>query len=208
MAPVAACICALFLVGLLISEGLDLAKILREASFLIWLAAFTVLVQGLDFRGGIRLNEDGLKAALAYCARLLAAYLAGRLFYAATTRSELRDAATRIVRILPGRARSDVGLVLSLVLGFLPLIVDEWRSSLEAAHARGMPKRPGLGRSATLLSAFLRRLMLAALSLPEALAARAWAGTRVVLRTEWRFRDYAAVCSTSLLLILAILHVV
>ena len=208
MSPPAAGLCALALIVLLTREGLRPSKIVREASFLLWFAAFSIVVQGLDFLGGVHLSREGLAAALAYCARLLAAYLAGRLFYAATTRSELRDAATRIVRILPGRARSDVGLAFSLVLGFLPLIVDEWRLSLEAARARGLTKKAGITRSSALLSAFLRRLMLAALSLPEALAARAWSGDRRIAESAWRVREYGALVLSGATLIAATLRIV
>jgi len=208
MSPAAACALVLALSILLYREGLRPWKLMKEASFLLWLAAFTLIVQGLDLRGGPRLSEEGLRAALAYCARLFAAYAAGRLFYAATTRSELRDAATRIARVFPGRAKSDIGLVFSLVLGFIPLIVDEWRSSLEAGRARGMSRRPGFAGSVALLAAFLRRLMLAALAVPEALAARAWTGDRAIARESWRGRDFTCLALAAAILAAAALRIV
>jgi energy-coupling factor transporter transmembrane protein EcfT len=208
MSPLTACVASIILVALIQCEGIGLGRILREASFLLWLAAFSLLIQGLDISGGLRLNRDGLEASSAYCARLLAAYLAGRLFYAATTRAELRDAATRAARIFPGRAGSDVGLALSLVLGSLPLIVEEWRESLEAARARAMPKRPGFARSATLLTAYLRRLMFRSLSLPEALAARGWSGDRHLRSRPWLTRDYLSVLFCGALLLGTVLRIV
>ena len=78
-----------------------------------------------------------MEAALAYFARLVAAFLTGRVFYASTTRSELREAATEAARLVPGEGKRRIGLGLSLILGFVPLIVDEWRSTVEAAKSQG-----------------------------------------------------------------------
>lgn len=206
--PATAGIAASVFFAFLLLEGMRAGDILKEASFLLWFAAFTILIQGLDFRGGPRILGEGLRSALGYCARLLAAYLAGRLFYAATTRSELRDAATRIVRFLPGRARSDAGLALSLVLGFMPLIIEEWSSSVEAGRARGLSRKLGFSGYAALISAFLRRLMLSALALPDALAARAWSGGRVVASEAWRPADCFSVALATAFLISAALRIV
>jgi len=204
MPPAAAALFAVFFAALLVKEGIAPARLLRESLFLLWMAALALALQGLSFTHGLRLDREGLAAAMGYSARLLAAFWAGRLFYAATTRVELRDAVTAAVRRLPGKARGDVGLALFLVLGFLPRIVEEWRASRDAAASRALPKRPGFSQSAALLSAFLRRLMLMSLDVPEALRARAWSSGRRVRPIHWRIRDYGVNAAAAVILALSL----
>ncbi|HOX32814.1 MAG TPA: energy-coupling factor transporter transmembrane component T [Spirochaetales bacterium] len=212
MSAPAAGTCAAILILLVLGEGVGPLRLLRDSLFLAWLGLFAALAQGLDFTEGIRLEVGGLRAAAEYCLRLATAFLAGRLFYASTTRAELREAATRAATLLPGRGRRDLGLSLSLVLGFMPLIAEEWRSTLEAAKARGIRFGKGAGAGlqpgAALLTAYLRRLMLAAVYLPEALAARGWRGEGGVSFRRWKGRDYITVAALSALLAITALHVV
>jgi energy-coupling factor transporter transmembrane protein EcfT len=143
---------------------------------------------------GVERAEPAVLASGAgiYGLKLLAAFLAGRLFYASTRMSELRDAATRIVRMIPFLRRFDIGLSLSLVLGNVPLIFEEWRDSLEAARSRGLSRRPVIALQARLLAAFLRRLMLRAIAIPQALAARGWSKDRHLTPASWKTRDRLA----------------
>ncbi len=205
MSPLATALFAIAFALLIIKEGIPASRLLRESVFLLWMGAFALAIQGLDFSDGFSMNREGLVTAMGYSARLLAAFWAGRLFYAVTSRVELRDAVTAAVRRLPGKARGDAGLALFLVLGFLPRIIEEWKASLEAAASRALPKRPGFSHVAALLSAFLRRLMLMSLDVPEALRARAWSGGRRVRPIRWKGRDYlvcaVAVLSTALSLL-------
>jgi energy-coupling factor transporter transmembrane protein EcfT len=99
----------------------------------------------------------------------------------------------------------DLGLAFSMVLGYLPLIVEEWQASMEAARSRGMPKRPGIQQQAAFIIAFIRRLMLSAISVPEALLARAWSRDRFLSTSQWKLRDSIAVALSLILLALSLL---
>jgi energy-coupling factor transporter transmembrane protein EcfT len=182
------------LVGLLRIEGASLRGLLRDAAFILSLSLATFLIEGLSLEGGLHLALGGLlTSALRDGLRLAASFAAGRLFYATTRTSELREAAEDSFRFLPGRAGSEIALALLLALSFIPLILREWKASRLAARARGAPKRPGLEASSVFLAAFLRRLMLGSLALPEALAARGWTGgASKRLRRSWRLYDYCA----------------
>jgi energy-coupling factor transporter transmembrane protein EcfT len=144
----------------------------------------------------------------AYGVRLLAVFLAGRLFYASTTASEIRDAVTRIARYIPIVRRLDIGLCLSMVIGFIPFIFTEWQDSLEAARSRGMPRRPRLSRMSLFVTAFLRRLIVRAIALPEALVARGWTRERGLAPSRWRMRDSITSLVCGILAITAVLHIV
>jgi energy-coupling factor transporter transmembrane protein EcfT len=191
---------------LLLGEGLRFAAILRDSTFI---AVFSIFTSALRFIGPPQSSGPGLLEYMtAYGLRLLAVFLAGRLFYASTTASEIRDAVTRIARYLPVIRRFDIGLYLSMVIGFIPFIFEEWRNSLEAARSRGMPRRPRLSRISLLMTAFLRRLLLRAIAMPEALVARGWTRERGLAPSRWRMRDSITSLVCGILVIIATLHVV
>jgi energy-coupling factor transporter transmembrane protein EcfT len=192
MSGLSAGILAALLAGFLFIEGLDPRALLRDAAFVLSLALASFLIEGLSFEGGFHLARgDILSSALRDGLRLAASFAAGRLFYATTRTSELREAAEDSCRLLPGKAGAEIALALLLVLSFIPLILGEWKASLLAARARGLPKRPSLRASSDFLAAFLRRLMLGSLALPEALSARGWTGGEPKRRRQpWRLYDY------------------
>jgi energy-coupling factor transporter transmembrane protein EcfT len=109
--------------------------------------------------------------------RLLVIFWLGRLLVRTTRVSELRDALTRLFSHIPLARNYDLGLGLSSILGFVPLVFDEWRLSLEAARTRGFAPSLSMPKWADFMVAFLRRLMVRAVSVPEAISARGW--TRV-----------------------------
>ena len=213
----ASCLSLLALL-LLLLEGMRFTKILRESVFIAGFVLFTAVLRyiglpenssqdfpltGIPKRVLNLIQETGI-----YGARLLAAYLLGRLFYASTTSSELRDATTRIVRRIPFIRRLDFGLILSMVLLFIPLIFAEWGNSLEAARSRGMPRRPSIAKQGIFLAAFLRRLMTRAIYVPQALVTRGWTRDRGITPAHLKIQDYATMIVCGFLAILALFHIV
>jgi hypothetical protein len=198
---------ALAALRLLMLEGVGLATILRESACILVFALITAV---LRLFGGNALADPAalITGSAVYGVKLLAAFIMGRLFYASTPSSELRDAATRIARRIPLLRRFDIGLGLSLILGYIPLIFCEWRDSLEAARSRALSPRPSIGQQSQFLIAFLRRLMLRAVALPEALAARGWSRSRGVAQSTWRSRDSISLTFCVASLVCALLHVV
>jgi energy-coupling factor transporter transmembrane protein EcfT len=188
------------LVALLAIEGQGLARIARETAFLLPFILFALVLECVAVGPGFAISLSPPVETPLLGARLLAGYLGGRLYYASTSVSETRDAATRIARRLPGLAKTDIGFAFSLVLNFVPLIIEEWRFSVEAAKARAYGRSSGLRGAGFLVTAYLRRLMLRAVAVPEALMARGWTGDRGVERAGWRGRDYAsALCCAGVL---------
>jgi energy-coupling factor transporter transmembrane protein EcfT len=206
--PASAAVLAIAAIVLLVSEGVRLSTVARDSSFVL---AFAIVTAFLRLLGDTQASEGSwtiVGGAAAYCLKLLAAFMAGRLFYATTGVSELRDAATRFARRLPGLRRFDLGLGISMVIGFIPAIFDEWNSSLEAARSRGMRRRPGLSRQAQFIAAVLRRLMLRAVATPEALMARGWYRERGLAASRWKKIDTAVSISCLGILAASILRIV
>jgi energy-coupling factor transporter transmembrane protein EcfT len=198
---------ALLSLGFLALEGVRPATALKESAFVLAFALFAGVARLWGQSSAAELGALARESAV-YALKLLAAFLLGRLFYASTRPPELRDACTRLTRRIPIIRRFDTGLALSLVIGYLPLIFSEWRSSLEAARSRGMPKRPSLALQAAFLAAYIRRLMLNAVSLPEALIARGWTRDRGLSPLSLRKRDFCAVAVSLLAFVGASLRLV
>jgi energy-coupling factor transporter transmembrane protein EcfT len=182
-------------------SGIRVLKIMRESLFIV---LFTGMNAALRLWGGLDGSIDPrtfANGSFVYFIRLFAAFLAGRLFYTSTNPSELRDAATRIARRIPFLRRMDLGMGFSLVLGYIPLIFEEWRDSRQAARSRGMSRRLNLRQQSFFITAFLRRLMLKAVELPQGLTARGWSYSRGLAPLRWRARDtavlVAAIASTA-----------
>jgi energy-coupling factor transporter transmembrane protein EcfT len=199
---------ALGAIILLILEGLSIATISRESAFILFFALTSALLRLLG-RDTIHFEPMAfISDSAIYLIKLLSAFLMGRLLYASMSLSELCDALTGIVRRIPILRRFDIGLGVSLVLGYIPLIFSEWRGSLEAARSRGLPKRPKLFQQASFLSAFLRRLMLSAVAVPEALIARGWNRKRGIAPINWKLRDTIVLLISCFCFGIALLRVV
>ena len=196
-------------ISLLLRRGMRILAILHESAFVLVFALITAILRLLGSVGKEDYGMDRLAGDTGiYAIKLAAAFLAGRLFYASTRLSEMRDTGTRIARKLPFLRRIDLGLLFSLILGFIPLIFEEWRSSREAAASRGMAKRADLSTLASFVAAFLRRLMLRSVVLPEALVARGWTNARGLSPFSWKLRDSLAVVACSAFLVAALLRTV
>lgn len=199
---------ALGLVLLLSLEGHSPLKVLRESAFLAIFIVFAGVLECVDIGPGFAISLAAPVETPILGARLLAGYLGGRLYYATTSVSQTRDAATRISRKLPGLSRFDIGFVFSLILGFIPLIIEEWTLSVHAAKARAYGARSRLRGSELLISAYLRRLMLRAVAAPESLAVRGWNGNRLIESLPWRRAEFIVCAACLCLATLAALHVV
>ncbi len=165
--------CCGFVLGL---EGLGVRQILRELPGLLVLCILVVGMDCITIGQGMGFNLRTLPFSARHALALATSYALALLFYRATPSSELRHATARLGSCIPGRGGADLSLALFLVLGFIPVISREWTESWEAGRARGIARRFDAGSAIRVIEAFLRRIILAAWSLPEILAARGWTG--------------------------------
>lgn|GEM_PF-2870333 len=214
--------CALsgaLLLALLAVEGLGFRAFMRDLRFILFFCLSTLMVAALGAIGNS--GSDFLLTAAGESLRLSASFAAGRLFYLTTDALGAREAALTLTALLPPwrrsaapaspaaqRAEPESGrqlfaLTVFLVLSFIPRIVREWRDSLVASKARGLRlswKQPG--RAAQFIAAYLRRLALVSLELPDALAARGFGSGSSAPVQAWRLYDICA-CILCILPVLA-----
>jgi energy-coupling factor transporter transmembrane protein EcfT len=190
--------------SLVLVSGVKLHALAKEMSLVLAFGLFSAALRIVGVAA-----TDRSAAAIGsgiYACQLASVFLLGRLFYATTSSSEIRDASTRIVRKVPILRAFDIGMYLSLTLGLIPLIFEEWSASKEAARARGLRKRTSLRLQAAFISAFLHRLMVRATLLPESLASRGWTKKRATPVSLWRRRDSWASLLCGMLLAAALLR--
>jgi energy-coupling factor transporter transmembrane protein EcfT len=191
---------------LLLASGLKPSRIARESLFV---AVFAAATFGLKKIGaavpdtGAIARESGV-----FGLKLLAAFFLGRLFYASTRISEIRDAITRIMRLIPFARRYDLGLALALILSYVPLIGREWSESSQAMQARGMSNFANPRNVSCFISSMLRRLMIEAVDLPLALYARGWHRDRALSKLTWKKLDSFALSLSFILLFMTALRLV
>ncbi len=198
---------ALFLLAM--GEGLSPLRLFRDCAWIAGMAAFLVIVYcvGYDPGHGFSFLATGLWNVARYASRLASAFMAGRIFYATTPGSALREAALKAGVIFPRRMRAEVALALVLVLGYIPRIAMEWKATEDAARSRGIAKKPGILAGARLLSALMTRLMVDSVLLPEVLSSRAWSGQKppeVHGAQRWSLLDFLAAALAGAFLLAAI----
>lgn len=125
-----------------------------------FIALFRIL--GKPLERAVLLTE--LAATGDYLFRLNCILLAGTVFYATTGMTELTLALSAVQRKLRWSDRlPDIALLLSLTVGFVPRILDTWKSLEQSWNARGGMTRKGLfgswKRMTTLVPLLIIRLL-------------------------------------------------
>jgi len=141
--------------------------------------------------GPLIITDQGLWAALVYTCRFGLVLLLGALLLMTTTPTQMTDAFESLLSPLGrlGVHTSEISLVLSLALRFIPTLVREMQSIREAQAARGGSIESGSpSRRARAMAAIIIPVFAAALrhadNLGQALDARSYHGGRG--RTHYR----------------------
>lgn len=173
-------------------------SMIKDTIYFMLLAFFTVLLKTScpvlwTFPNAISFACKLAESTALFGSRLLVIFWLGKLLVRTTRVSELRDALTRLFSHIPLVRNHDLGLGLSNILGFIPLVFDEWRLSLEAARARGFAPSFSMPKWADFLVAFLRRLMVRAVSVPEAISARGRTQAPKASAVRLKLQDFVVV---------------
>ena len=161
-------IAAITLVLLSFIARIGPGTLLRGSSplFLMVLAVF--LFQAVEFSPpGI--NFTGLKESAFFCARLATAFAAGTLLFSVTTSGEIRKSLSRLEVFLRLK-KLKLGLCLSLMLGFIPMLFQIWEDINLAWESRSGKKN--LSRLLVLVPLLIERMMVQAGQIALAMEAR------------------------------------
>lgn len=191
----ASCLLALLVV---IRAGVPPGTLLKDLKpavfllFLIFLArALSTPGDPLFLLGSWPVTLEGMIAGAAICSRLLLVLLAGVAVMASTRLSEIKAAVEWFLKPIPGIPEKRVGTMLSLIVRFLPHILEQARETGDAQRARGIENRKNpFYRLIRFSIPVLRRTFLTADQLALAMDARCYSDDRtdaelVSDRSDW-----------------------
>lgn len=179
-------------------------KDLKPAVFLLLLIflarALSTSGDPLFLLGLWPVSREGMVDGAAVCARLLLVLLAGVTVMASTRLSEIKSAAEWFLKPIPGVPEKRVGTMLSLIVRFLPHVLDQARETGEAQRARGIENRKNpFYRVIRFTIPVLRRTFLTADQLALAMEARCYTDNRTDAELKSNRSDWTLFGSTLLL---------
>ena len=210
MALTATCL-LLFIMAL--RSGIPIRALLEDLKpavfllFLIFIArALSTPGESFFLFGPWSITKEGLLAGAAICLRLLLVLLAGVVVMASTRLSEIKAAVEWFLKPVPGIPEKRVGTMLSLIVRFLPHVLDQARETGEAQRARGIENRKNpVYRLKQFAIPVLRRTFLTADQLTLAMEARCYSDDRTDAELDANRIDWillAAAISLSLCLLI------
>lgn len=190
---------ALVTLAIIMAARISPLKLVKSVSGLLALLVLVALLNLLVARDGTALTrwgplvitDQGLWAALVYTCRFGLVLILGAILLMTTTPTQMTDAFESLLSPLGklGVHTSEISLVLSLALRFIPTLVREMQSIREAQAARGGSIESGSpSRRARAMAAIIIPVFAAALrhadNLGQALDARSYQGGKG--RTHYR----------------------
>lgn len=175
---------ALIWAGFLIR--LPLGRVLSEMRFLLLLLAAVWAVRALATPGdalitlaGVSLSRQGAMEGALISWRLLLVAATGILFVFCTRPSAIKAAVQWLLKPLPLVPEKRVAVMLSLVVRFIPVILNQARDTLDAQRARGIENRRNpVVRLSRLAVPMLRRIFSDADQLALAMESRCYSEDR------------------------------
>jgi len=169
--------------------------------FLIFLArALSTSGDPIFLLGPWPMTQQGVVDGASVCGRLLLVMLAGVTVMASTRLTEIKSAAEWYLKPIPGVPEKRVGTMLSLIVRFLPHVLDQARETGEAQRARGIENRKNpFYRVIRFSIPVLRRTFLTADQLALAMEARCYSDDRTDAELKSNRSDWTLLGSTLLL---------
>ncbi len=117
----------------------------------------------------------GIKQGALICWRLLVVVFLGIIFVMTTRNPEIRGAVIRILRPVPGICEKRAGTMISLVVRFIPMILNQAKETSDIQKARGIEMRKNpVYRLTKFTIPFMRRIFLDADNLIIAMESRCY----------------------------------
>lgn len=176
----------LVLLGLLVHIRISFFSLAAEIRYFLLFLTFVFLARLLSTPGDpllsfyhLTITRQGIAEATVVCWRLLAVVLAGLVFMATTRPSAVREAVAWYLRPVPFIPENRVAVMMSLLMRFVPVILDQARETAEAQRSRCVECRKNpLYRLTRFTIPFLRRVFMDADRLVIAMTARCYTEDR------------------------------
>lgn len=202
-----------------LASRISLKKTIRDLRFFFLFLVFIFIAQTLSAAGEnvlfqiyffsleISITQEALKTGALVCFRLFLIVVLSYLFISSTLSSEVKMAVAWFLKPVPLIPENRVATMLSLLMRFLPLIVQQAEETAAAQRARGVNNRKNpVYRFMKLTTPMLRRTFLRTNDLILAMEARGYSEKRTMKKLSANKRDWLClgiVITLSLLVMLA-----
>jgi energy-coupling factor transporter transmembrane protein EcfT len=198
---------------LIINACLPLKSVFKEIRYFFVLLAGVFAARVLTASGApiltfyfVTLSRHGIYDATLVCWRLLLIVLLGLLLVATTRSSQIKVAVEWFLRPVPFFSGRRTATMLSLIMRFVPVILNQARQTAEAQKARAVENRKNpIYRLKYLGIPLLRRAFEDADKLVVAMEARCFSDRRTDPRLAAGLKDWITLSAGSLFCILIIL---
>jgi len=186
------------LVFLVIDCRLGFKTILREIRYFLFLMLIILLAHAISAKGTIvyrfnflSVSIHGLYDGALICWRLFLVVLVGLLFVSTTRPSQIKVAVEWFLKPVPFISGRRVATMLSLVMRFIPVILNQAKETAEAQKARCVENRKNpIYRFKKIGFPLLRRTFETAEELAVAMEARCYSENRTEPEFAARLRDW------------------
>ncbi|MBU3917967.1 energy-coupling factor transporter transmembrane protein EcfT [bacterium] len=194
----------LMLILLVIHSKLPLLSALKDMKFFLLLLLFVFVSRALSTPGeslltvGIfSVSKQGILGGLLICWQLAVIVMAGLVFIFTSRMFEIKAGIEWFLKPIPGIPEKRVGIMLSLMIRFLPMILEEAKETSDAQRSRGIENRKNpVARLVLFTVPFTRRVFETADRLAIAMEARCYSEDRTdpeitATRKDWLFFSFS-----------------
>jgi len=211
-APLALCVLTFVLIGVIIDIRLPIKVILKELRYFLILLLFVFIARMLTTPGSsliqfkaVSVTLEGVYGGILVCWRLVIIIMIGLSFVATTRPSEIKAAIQWFLNPFPFIPAKRVATMMSLVIRFMPVILDQAKETADAQRARGVENRKNpVYRLRKLVIPLMRRTFESADKLAVAMEARCYSENRTDPGLSSGIRDWIALFAVICLCIIII----
>jgi biotin transport system permease protein len=211
LASLSALLLILLAATLIKTAGISLATFFREMRFFTVLFLVIIIVRGLNTTGN---QEDillyifsgkGLVSGLVYSWRLALVFILGQLFALTTSHSSLQEGIYLLLKPVAFLPAGRIATMISLTIGFIPLVFDQYREIKVAWQARlGNMGRNPITRINSLTLPLLETILGRADEIAYAMESRCYSENPAWTELSMKVRDFLSIFLSATLLVAAL----
>jgi biotin transport system permease protein len=197
----------------LIHAGLPFKTALKDLRYVFLLLLFVFIARSLSVPGSpvvkfeaVSITREGLYEGAIVCWRLVVVIMTGLSFVLTTRSSEIKAAVEWMLKPFPWIPAKRIGIMMSLIVRFIPIIFEQAKKTAQAQRARGVENRKNPVYRLKMFSIpLMRRIFERADKLVLAMEARCYSENRTDSLLSSGVKDWIALLGVMCLCLIIIL---